>query len=43
MRTVLDEDWHGFANGTDVEDIWRLFDERHSKGVYWLMYERDAK
>lgn len=43
MRTVLDEDWHGFAKGTDVEDIWRLFDERHSKGVYWLMYERDAK
>ncbi len=43
MRTVLDEDWHGFAKGTDVEDIWRLFDKRHSKGVYWLMYERDAK
>lgn len=43
MRTVLDEDWYGFAKGTDVEDIWRLFDERHSKGVYWLMYERDAK
>lgn len=43
MRTVLDEDWHGFAKGTDVEDIWRLFDERHSKGVYWLMYERSTK
>lgn len=43
MRTVLDEDWYGFAKGTDVEDIWRLFDKRHSKGVYWLMYERDAK
>ena len=40
MRTVLDEDWHGFAKGTDVEDIWRLFDKHHSKGVYWLMYER---
>ena len=26
-----------------VEDIWKLFDECHSKGVYWLMYERDAK
>ena len=43
MRTVLDEDWYGFAKGTDVEDIWKLFDERHSKGVYWLIYERSTK
>lgn len=43
MRTVLDEDWCGFEKGTDVEDIWKLFDKRHSKGVHWLMYERNAK
>lgn len=43
MRTVLDEAWYDFAKGTDVEDIWRLFDKRHSKGVHWLMYERNAK
>lgn len=40
MRTVIDCEWNGFCKGTDVEDIWMWFDQRHSKGVHWLMYER---
>lgn len=28
----------GFPAGTHREDIWRWFDERHSKGVAYLMY-----
>lgn len=30
-----------FPVGTDVEYIWHWFDEQHSKGVVWLMYELD--
>ncbi len=32
-----------FPVGTEVEDIWHWFDEQHSKGVVWLMYELDRK
>ena len=28
-----------FPAGADREDIWHWFDERHSKGVYFLLYE----
>ena len=35
----LDVDWQEWPKGTDIEDIWRWFDEHHSKGVAWLMYE----
>ena len=36
---VLAAPWNGFPAGTDVETIWHWFDERHSKGVGWLMNE----
>ena len=29
-----------FPVGTCREDCWEWFDERHSKGVYYLLYER---
>ena len=35
----LTHEWNGFDVGTDIEDIWHWFDEWHSKGVGWLMYE----
>lgn len=35
----LSQPWHGFPAGTDREDIWHWFDENHSKGVAWLLYE----
>lgn len=31
----------GFPSGTDKEDIWHWFDERHSRGVHYLLY-RDS-
>ena len=36
---VLDCDWFGFLKGTSRDDKWRWFDENHSKGVYYLLYE----
>ena len=38
----LIEPWNGFPAGTSREDIWRWFDERHSKGVYHLLYSTDG-
>lgn len=35
----LTHEWNGFDAGTDIEDIWHWFDEWHSKGIGWLMYE----
>lgn len=35
---ILADDWYVFGKGTSREDIWHWFDERHSKGVVWLMY-----
>ena len=29
----------GFPAGTHREEIWKWFDERHSRGVYYRMYE----
>lgn len=34
----IEEDWRGWKAGTFREDIWHWFDERHSKGVVYLMY-----
>ena len=34
----LEEDWFIFPKGTDKEDIWHWFDDRHSKGVAYLLY-----
>jgi hypothetical protein len=34
----IEEDFYIFPAGTDREDIWHYFDERHSKGVAYLLY-----
>ena len=39
----IDINWHGWIKGTHREEIWHWFDERHSKGVGWLMIERETK
>ena len=39
----LDVDWQGWSKGTHREEIWHWFDEQHSKGVGWLMNERETK
>ena len=38
----LDVDWQGWNKGTHREEIWHWFDERHSKGVGWLMNEYEG-
>jgi len=40
---VLNEKWLHFEKGTDRESIWHWFDENHSKGVGWLMYEFEGE
>lgn len=35
---TLAENWKWFSKGTPREEIWRWFDERHSKGVAFLLY-----
>lgn len=39
----LEEPYLHFPAGTDKEDIWHWFDERHSKGVAYLMHVGEAK
>lgn len=39
----LDIDWKVWSKGTHREEIWHWFDENHSKGVGWLMNERETK
>lgn len=39
----IDIDWHGWSKGTHREEIWYWFDEHHSKGVGWLMNERETE
>lgn len=39
---ILAKAWWVFPKGTDREDIWRYFDERHSRGVDYLLYEFDS-
>ncbi len=34
----LEENWFIFQRGTDKETVWHWFDERHSKGVAYLLY-----
>lgn len=36
----IEEPFLIFPAGTDREDIWHWFDERHSKGVVYLLYGR---
>ncbi len=35
--------WYLFPKGTDRDAIWNWFDKNHSKGVSWLLYEREVK
>lgn len=37
-KLVLASDWHNFCAGTTRDEIWRWFDQKHSKGLHWLMY-----
>lgn len=37
----IDSDFFIWEKGTFREDIWHWIDERHSKGIHWLMYERE--
>ena len=37
----LAEDWHIFHEYTEKETIWKWFDEMHTKGVAWLLYDFD--
>lgn len=39
----LVEDFFHWKQGTDREEIWHWFDQHHSQGVYYLLYEYDAK
>lgn len=39
----IEEDYLEFEEGTSKEDIWHWFDERHSKGVHFLLYEYEIK
>ena len=38
---VLAHDWRQFKAGTTRTKIWKWFDEVHSKGINWLLYEGD--
>lgn len=35
---VISEDFEQFEKGSDKLEIWKWFDDCHSKGVYWLMH-----
>jgi len=37
----IDNNWKWWRLGTHREVIWKWIDERHSKGVGWLMNERE--
>ena len=39
----MEEDFLCFPIGTHREEIWHWFDKRHSKGVYYLLYERNHR
>lgn len=39
---ILADNWGLFAKGTTRTDIWHWFDERHSKGVAWLLNDYPA-
>lgn len=39
----MEEPFLHFPAGTDREDIWSWFDERHSKGVVYLLYGTEPK
>lgn len=38
---ILSEGWYLFPQGTSRDEIWHWFDQHHSKGIAWLLYEFD--
>ena len=36
-RLLLGEDFALWKKGTEREEIWKWFDQNHTKGVEWLM------
>lgn len=36
----IEDDFYIWPKGTCREDIWCWFDDHHSRGVYYLLYER---
>ena len=38
----IEEPFLIFPRGTERDKIWHWFDEHHSKGVHWLLYEREG-
>ena len=38
----IEEDFHIWKAGTGKYDIWQWFDNKHSKGVYYLVYEMEG-
>lgn len=36
----IEDAFYIWPKGTFREDIWRWFDVHHSRGVYYLLYER---
>lgn len=37
-REIIEDDFLDFPHGTKLEEIWDWFDQRYSKGVYYLLY-----
>ena len=42
-QLILSDNWNGWKKGTEREIIWKWFDEHHSKGVAYLLYEYSEK
>lgn len=40
VTECIEEDFYIWPKGTFREDIWLWFDLHHSRGVYYLLYER---
>ena len=38
----MEDDFLHFPHGTNREEIWHWFDQRHSKGVHYLLYGFDG-
>ena len=40
---IINSAWFIFSEGTEKEDIWHWFDNNHSKGIAWLLYESNSE
>lgn len=40
---VLAHDWRHFRKGTSRTEIWEWFATNHSKGIPWLLYDRERE